>query len=183
MRKFIVTAMCGLALAGCAQPGDQGYAPPGAIGMNKTTGGALIGAGLGGLAGSQIGRGSGSMAATAVGVILGGLIGSQVGSSLDRADQLDNPAFGAPAGEEHRPVAAALQGNGFDIPAQIRLLAVGTVAGIAVFGENGLDVFDKIHRLRRRGGEFGQVRLSRRGRARPAQAPRHRNRSAKPPPP
>ena len=77
MRKFIVTAMCGLALAGCAQPGDQGYAPPGAIGMNKTTGGALIGAGLGGLAGSQIGRGSGSMAATAVGVILGGLIGSQ----------------------------------------------------------------------------------------------------------
>ena len=88
MRKFIVTAMCGLALAGCAQPGDQGYAPPGAIGMNKTTGGALIGAGLGGLAGSQIGRGSGSMAATAVGVILGGLIGSQVGSSLDRADQL-----------------------------------------------------------------------------------------------
>lgn len=88
MRKLIVMAMCGVVLAGCAQPGDQGYAPPGAIGMNKTTGGALIGAGLGGLAGSQIGRGSGSVAATAVGVILGGLVGSSVGSSLDRADQL-----------------------------------------------------------------------------------------------
>ncbi len=87
MRKLIVMAMCGVLLAACAQPGDQGYAPPGAIGMNKTTGGALIGAGLGGLAGSQIGRGSGSVAATAVGVILGGLIGSSVGSSLDRADQ------------------------------------------------------------------------------------------------
>jgi surface antigen len=87
MRKLIFSSLCAVSLAACAQPGEQGYAPPGAVGLNKTTGGALIGAGLGGLAGSQIGHGSGTVAATAIGVILGGLVGGSVGASLDRADQ------------------------------------------------------------------------------------------------
>ena len=63
------------------------YAPPGTIGLNKTTGGALVGAGAGGLIGSQLGHGKGKDVATVLGVIAGGLIGSQVGASLDRADQ------------------------------------------------------------------------------------------------
>jgi surface antigen len=53
----------------------------------KQTLGTLIGAGLGGLAGSQIGSGSGKLAAVGVGVLLGGLLGSEVGKSLDRADK------------------------------------------------------------------------------------------------
>lgn len=91
MRKLVVAASLSLLLAGCQQPGyggygQGGYAGPGEIGTNKTTGGALIGAGLGGLAGSQMGHGSGKVATTLLGVLAGGLLGSQVGASLDRAD-------------------------------------------------------------------------------------------------
>lgn len=64
------------------------YAPPGTIGVNKTTGGALVGAGVGGLIGSKFGHGEGKGVATVLGVIAGGLLGSQVGASLDRADQM-----------------------------------------------------------------------------------------------
>ncbi|MEE8275348.1 MAG: RT0821/Lpp0805 family surface protein [Alphaproteobacteria bacterium] len=54
----------------------------------KQTVGTLVGAGLGGLAGSQIGSGTGQMVAIGAGVLLGGLLGSEVGKSLDKADQL-----------------------------------------------------------------------------------------------
>ena len=53
----------------------------------KQTLGTLSGAGLGGLAGSQIGSGSGQLAAVGVGVLLGGLLGNEIGKSLDKADQ------------------------------------------------------------------------------------------------
>jgi surface antigen len=107
MRKHLTVVALLLPLAACAGPGyggggygggyggaygggyGNGYggrAAPGEIGVNKTTGGALVGAGLGGLAGSQVGKGSGKLAATAIGVLLGGLAGSSVGASLDRAD-------------------------------------------------------------------------------------------------
>jgi surface antigen len=69
-------------------PVQPDYAPPGTIGLNKTTGGALIGAGAGGLIGSKFGHGEGKGVATVLGVLAGGLIGSQVGASLDRADQV-----------------------------------------------------------------------------------------------
>ena len=55
---------------------------------DKQTLGTLIGAGLGGLAGSQIGSGTGQLAAVGVGVLLGGLLGSEIGKSLDKADRL-----------------------------------------------------------------------------------------------
>lgn len=66
--------------------------------------GALGGAVLGGLAGSQVGSGSGQLWATGAGVLLGGLLGSEIGSSLDRADmayanQANNRAYSAPIGE------------------------------------------------------------------------------------
>jgi surface antigen len=54
----------------------------------KQIGGGLVGAGLGGLAGSQIGSGKGQLAAVAIGALLGGVAGSEVGKSLDRADHM-----------------------------------------------------------------------------------------------
>lgn len=53
----------------------------------KEAGGTLIGAGLGGLLGSQFGGGTGKLVTTALGVAAGGLIGNHIGQSLDRADQ------------------------------------------------------------------------------------------------
>lgn len=53
----------------------------------KQMGGTLVGAGLGGLLGSQFGSGKGQLAATAVGVLLGAWVGNEVGASLDRADE------------------------------------------------------------------------------------------------
>lgn len=54
----------------------------------KQTGGTVIGAGLGALAGSQIGSGKGQLVAVAIGALAGALLGSEVGKSLDRADQI-----------------------------------------------------------------------------------------------
>ncbi len=54
----------------------------------KETFGTVIGAGLGALAGSQIGGGKGQMAAIAIGTLAGAWAGNNVGKSLDRADKL-----------------------------------------------------------------------------------------------
>jgi surface antigen len=99
-------ALVSLSLAACQQPGTG--APPGEIGMNKTTGGALVGAAAGGLAGSQFGGGAGKGVATIFGVLAGGLIGSQVGKSLDENDvnyarQTQQQAF--EAGRSGQPVS------------------------------------------------------------------------------
>ncbi len=53
----------------------------------KETGGTLIGAGLGALAGSQFGHGKGRLAAVGLGTLLGALAGQSLGASLDRADR------------------------------------------------------------------------------------------------
>ena len=49
--------------------------------------GTLLGAGLGALAGSQIGGGTGRLAAIAIGALGGAYLGGEVGRSLDRADK------------------------------------------------------------------------------------------------
>jgi len=67
-----------VALAACAQVED---AP-------KQSAGTVVGAGLGALAGSQIGGGRGQLAATAIGTLLGAWAGSEIGKSLDRADRI-----------------------------------------------------------------------------------------------
>ena len=82
MRKAIAAAVLALSLAGCAQPGDTEQNS----GINKETGGTVLGAIAGGIAGAQFGRGSGKLAATAAGTLLGAFIGNRVGQSLDRAD-------------------------------------------------------------------------------------------------
>ena len=74
--RYPLSAIVVLALVGCAGMGP------------KETGGTVIGAGTGGLIGSQFGKGSGQAAAVGLGVLLGGILGSEVGRSLDRADQI-----------------------------------------------------------------------------------------------
>ena len=74
--RFAIAVVASLSIAACAT--DQGP---------KQGLGTLIGAGLGGLAGSQIGSGTGQMVAVGAGVLLGGLLGNEVGRSLDKADQ------------------------------------------------------------------------------------------------
>ena len=76
MSRLLVAGALAVATTACLE--GQG---------NKQIGGTLIGAGVGGLAGSQIGGGKGKLVAVGAGVLLGGLIGSEVGKSLDKADQ------------------------------------------------------------------------------------------------
>ena len=93
--KFIaICAALVLVLAGC-QNSDWG---------SKQTIGTGAGALAGGLAGSQLGSGSGQKWAIGAGVLLGALAGSEVGASLDRADRAymgdaQKRAFAAPVGE------------------------------------------------------------------------------------
>jgi surface antigen len=90
--KIALVALVALSLGACDTYGQ------------KETGGTLIGAGLGGLLGSQFGGGTGKLAMTALGVVGGGLLGNQIGRSLDRADQAyamraSQQAAAAPIGE------------------------------------------------------------------------------------
>lgn len=78
MRKVILAAALSVPLAACAHGG----------GINKQTGGAVLGGVGGAVAGAQFGKGKGKLAATALGTLLGAFVGSQVGASLDRADEM-----------------------------------------------------------------------------------------------
>lgn len=80
IRHWVLTLVAAttVALAGC-QTENWG---------EKETFGTLGGAVLGGLAGSQVGGGSGRLWATGAGVLLGTLVGSEIGKSLDRADKM-----------------------------------------------------------------------------------------------
>lgn len=102
MPRIAILAALSAALAACA-PAEQ--RTPGAVGeANKTTAGTVVGAVGGGLLGSQIGHGSGQLAAVAAGTLLGAFIGHQVGESLDRADieyarRAQDQAYAAPIGQ------------------------------------------------------------------------------------
>lgn len=77
MKKVATIIAAALFLGACAS--DSGP---------KQSGGTLIGAGLGALAGSQIGSGSGQLAAVAIGALAGAFVGGEVGKSLDKADKI-----------------------------------------------------------------------------------------------
>lgn len=84
-----------LTLSGCQTMNNMG---------TKQGAGTLGGAVLGGLAGSQVGDGSGRLWATGAGVLLGALLGGEVGASLDKADmayanQANSRAHSAPIGQ------------------------------------------------------------------------------------
>jgi surface antigen len=75
--RILGVAAVALSLGACAETG-----------INKQQGGTVVGAALGGLAGSQIGSGTGQLVAVGAGVLLGALLGNEVGKSLDKADQV-----------------------------------------------------------------------------------------------
>jgi len=95
-------------LSACAT-NNGGQAQPGEFGMNKTTGGTVVGGAAGALAGAQFGHGSGKIAAAAVGTLLGAFIGHEVGASLDRADQMY--AQRAETQAQSAPIGQAIQWN------------------------------------------------------------------------
>ncbi len=76
--KLSVAALVAVPLVACENAQDN----------PKQTLGTLVGAGLGALAGSQIGGGKGQLAAVAIGALAGGWAGSEIGKSLDRADKI-----------------------------------------------------------------------------------------------
>jgi surface antigen len=76
-KRLSALALAGALLAGCADAQNN----------PKQTLGTIVGAGLGALAGSQIGGGKGAMAAVAIGALAGAWMGGEVGKSLDKADQ------------------------------------------------------------------------------------------------
>ena len=55
---------------------------------DKQMAGTLLGAGLGGLAGSQFGDGTGQLAMVGAGALLGALMGGEVGRTLDDMDRM-----------------------------------------------------------------------------------------------
>ena len=55
---------------------------------SKETIGGITGAVLGGVLGSQVGKGKGQLVAVGAGAILGGLLGSSIGKSLDDVDRM-----------------------------------------------------------------------------------------------
>ena len=76
--RLTAAAVLVLALAGCENVQNN----------PKQSIGTLLGAGLGALAGSQIGGGKGQLAAVAVGALAGAWAGSEIGKSLDKADRM-----------------------------------------------------------------------------------------------
>ena len=70
MKRLLIVAVSAIALSGCFATNQQG--------------GTLVGAGLGGLLGSQFGSGTGQLAATGLGVLAGGLLGNQIGQHMDQ---------------------------------------------------------------------------------------------------
>lgn len=92
--KIIKIASAGLIALGLAACQDAGP---------KQTIGTLGGAALGGLVGSQIGGGTGQLAATAAGALLGAYLGSEIGKSLDKADQLYAERAAGQALESNQP--------------------------------------------------------------------------------
>jgi surface antigen len=100
-RRFAIFLVGCLCLGGCQNMAGSGA--PGEFGANKSTGGGILGAVGGGLAGAQFGHGSGNVAMAALGTLLGAFIGHEVGTSLDRADQVaatraESKAYQAPIG-------------------------------------------------------------------------------------
>jgi surface antigen len=96
IRKSVIAILSATLLLGACQTDNWG---------GGETVGTLGGAAAGGLAGSQIGRGSGNAAATLGGVLIGGFLGNQLGGMVDDADKkrasaAEQRAYTAPVGQQ-----------------------------------------------------------------------------------
>ncbi|MCL2468664.1 MAG: RT0821/Lpp0805 family surface protein [Alphaproteobacteria bacterium] len=96
LRKTLLAPLACVLLLSACQADNMG---------NKEAFGTLAGAGVGGLLGSQIGGGTGRVAATAAGVVIGGWLGNEIGASLDSADRAamsgaTSRAYTAPIGQQ-----------------------------------------------------------------------------------
>lgn len=60
----------------------------GKTGMNKQSGGTLLGGLAGGLLGMQFGKGGGQILAASAGALIGAYAGTQIGKSMDNQDKL-----------------------------------------------------------------------------------------------
>ncbi len=77
MKKLTAVALlAAVAVSGCETAGD------------KEVLGGVLGAAGGGLLGSQVGGGSGKLAATALGAVGGLLVGSSIGRTMDDVDRM-----------------------------------------------------------------------------------------------
>lgn len=75
-KNFLTTAvLAAFVLSACAE------------GQEKQGLGTLVGAGVGALLGSQVGKGDGRLAGILVGAVAGGWLGSETGKKLDEADK------------------------------------------------------------------------------------------------
>ncbi|MFH1804775.1 MAG: RT0821/Lpp0805 family surface protein [Pseudomonadota bacterium] len=74
-RYIVIPVMMAALVAGCEGQGT------------KQTGGTLLGAVGGAVAGAQFGKGSGQLVGVALGTLAGAMIGSEIGKSLDNADR------------------------------------------------------------------------------------------------
>ena len=116
--RIITIALIALTLTACG-PGNR-------RGGNEV-GGTLIGAAVGGLLGSQFGKGSGQLAMTALGVLAGAAIGNHIGQTMDAQDAAytrntlertptgQSVAWNNPdTGYQHRvtPTRTVMQGSG-----------------------------------------------------------------------
>lgn len=81
--KYIVALLSVAALLSACNPNQQGSSGPN---VNKSDVGTILGGALGAVAGSNVGKGKGNIAAIAAGTLLGAYLGREVGASLDRAD-------------------------------------------------------------------------------------------------
>jgi surface antigen len=96
--KFLTLALAStLALGGCMSDGSMN---PWGMGTKQTIG-TGAGAILGGIAGSNMGKGKGQLWMTGAGALLGAFVGSEIGKSLDQADiayhnQATEKAYTAP---------------------------------------------------------------------------------------
>lgn len=77
IRRITSAALVVLSLSACAELQNN----------PKRSLGTLLGAGLGALVGSQVGGGTGQLAAVAIGALGGAYLGGEIGRSLDRADK------------------------------------------------------------------------------------------------
>ena len=91
--KLLAVGLVAVLVAGCGQ------------GVKEKVG-TVMGAGLGGLAGSFIGDGRGQLVAIAVGTLLGSMAGNEIGKSLGKADRL------AMATAQHEALENGRSGSG-----------------------------------------------------------------------